>query len=166
MKTSKQIHSDAKSLLEDTKIIDLFNDLGTVHILGSYAANLMLDPDIDIIVVTNTPKESALKAFNKLAEREQFQKLEFGDFKNYPEKNRPKSFIVNARKTWMGEKWEIETWFITELDDQLEIVEKLKNLNDKAKKAILEKKKQRSSSGNSKHNLSSWDIYQDFLNTK
>lgn len=163
MKTSKQVHSDAKSLLEDTKIISLFSDLGSVHIVGSYAADLMLDPDIDIIVVTNTPKESALKAFNRLVEKEQFQKIEFGDFKNYPEKNRPKSFIVNARKTWMEEKWEIETWFVTELEDQLKIVEKLKNLSNKDKKTILEKKKQRSLSGNSKHYLSSWNIYQDFI---
>jgi predicted nucleotidyltransferase len=163
MKTSQQVYEDAKSLLEDTKIIDLFNNLGTIHIVGSYAANLMWDPDIDIVVITDTPKESAIKAINDLARKEKFQKLQFGDFKNYPMKDRPESFIINARKEWKGEKWEIETWFVTELDDKLEIVEKLKNLNNNDKEAIIEKKKQRSLSGNTKHDLSSWEIYQDFI---
>ncbi len=147
MKTSQQVYEDAKSLLENTEIIDLFNNLGTVHIVGSYAANLMWGPDIDIVVITDTPQESAIKAINILARKEKFQKLEFGDFKNYPKKNRPESFIVNVRKEWKGEKWEIETWFVTELGDKLEIVKKLKNLNSKDKEAIIEKKKQRSSSG-------------------
>jgi len=55
MKTSQQVYEDAKSLLENTKIIDLFNNPGTVHIVGSYAANLMWDPDIDIVVIADTP---------------------------------------------------------------------------------------------------------------
>ncbi len=113
MKTSQQVYEAAKSLLENTEIIDLLNNLGTVHIVGSYAANLMWDPDIDIVVITDTPQESAIKAINDLARKEKFQKLEFGDFKNHPKKNRPESFIVNARKEWKGEKWEIETWFVT-----------------------------------------------------
>jgi predicted nucleotidyltransferase len=163
MKTSQQVYKNAKSLLEDVEIIDLFNNLGTVHVVGSYAANLMWDPDIDIVVITDTPQESAIKAINILAKKEKFQKLEFGDFKNHPKKNRPKSFIVNARKEWKGEKWEVETWFIKELDDKLEIGEKLKNLNNKDRETIIEKKKQRSLSGGTKHELSSWEIYQDFI---
>jgi len=163
MKTSQQVHEDAKSLLEDTEIIDIFKNLGTVYIVGSYAADLMWDPDIDIVVLTDTPQESAIRAFNDLARKEKFQKLEFGDFKNFPKENRPESFIVNARKEWKGEKWEIETWFVTELGDKLEIIEKLKNLNAKDKESIVEKKKQRSSSGNTKHDLSSWEIYQDYI---
>jgi len=51
MKTSQQVHEDAKSLLEDTEIIDIFKNLGTVYIVGSYAADLMWDPDIDIVVL-------------------------------------------------------------------------------------------------------------------
>lgn len=163
MKTSKQVYEDARSLLENTEIIDLFDKLGTVHVVGSYAANLMWDPDIDIVVITDTPQESAIKAINDLARKEKFQKLEFGDFKNYPKKNRPKSFIVNARREWKGEKWEIETWFVTELGDKLEMVEKLKNLKNEDRESIIEKKKQRSLSGSTKHDLSSWEIYQDFI---
>lgn len=163
MKTPQQVYKDAKSLLESTKIIDLFNNLGTVHIVGSYATNLMWDPDIDIVVITDTPQESAIKAINDLARKEKFQKLEFGDFKNHPKKNRPESFIVNALKEWRGEKWEIETWFVAELGDKLEIIEKLKNLSNKNKETIIEKKKQRSLSGSTKHDLSSWEIYQDFI---
>jgi len=104
MKSSQKVYEDARSLLEDTKIIELFNDLGTVYIVGSHAANLMCDPDIDVVVVTDTPQESAIKAINVLARSEKFQKLEFGDFKNHPKKNRPESFIVNVRKEWKGEK--------------------------------------------------------------
>ena len=163
MKTSQQIHEDATSLLENTEIIDIYKKLGIVQVVGSYAANLMWDPDIDIVVITNTPQESAIKAITDLARSEKFQKLEYGDFKNHPKENRPESFIVNARKVWKGEKWEIETWFVTELGDKLDIVEKLKKLNNKDKEAIIEEKKQRSLSGKTKHDLSSWEIYQDYI---
>ena len=163
MKTSQQVFEDASSLLKDTEIVEVFSSFGTAHIVGSYAANLMWDPDIDIVVITDKPQETAIEALNILAKKETFQKLEFGDFKNHPRKNRPESFIVNARKEWKGEEWEIETWFVTALGNQLEVVEKLKKLNDKDKGAILEKKKQRALSGSTKHVLSSWDIYQDFI---
>ncbi len=49
------------------------------------------------------------------------------------------------------------------LGNRLEIVEKLKNLSNKTKEIIIEKKKQRSLSGNTKNDLSSWEIYQDFI---
>lgn len=163
MKTSKQVYEDAKSLLENTEIINTLSNLGTVYLVGSYAANLMWDPDIDIVVITDSPQESAIRAINDLARKEKFQKLEFGDFKNHPKKNRPKSFIVNACKEWRNEEWEIETWFVTELGDKLEIIEKLNNLNNKDRKSIIEKKRQRSLSGNTKHDLSSWEIYQDYI---
>ncbi len=163
MKNSQQEYENAQSLLANTGIIKLLSHLGVVHIVGSCAAKLMWDPDIDIIVITNDPQKSALKAMNDLAKNEKFQKLEFGDFKNHPMKDRPKSFVVNARKEWMGEEWEIETWFVRELGDALDVVEKLKNLSDSDRAAIIEKKKQRSLSGKSKHDLSSWEIYQNYI---
>ncbi|MBP7875933.1 hypothetical protein KA012_02970 [Candidatus Woesebacteria bacterium] len=163
MKTSQQVFENAQSLLANTEIIKLFTNLGEVHIIGSCAANLMWDPDIDVIVLTDDPQKSALKAMNDLAKKEKFQKLEFGDFKNHPMKDGPKSFVVNARKEWMGEEWEIETWFVRELGEALDVLEKLKNFSDSDRAAIIEKKKQRSLSGRSKHDLSSWEIYQDYM---
>ena len=163
MKTSQQVHQDAESLLKSTKIIDLFSAFGTVHTVGSYAANIMWDPDIDLVVITNKPQESAIKAVTLLAETEQFQKLEYGDFENHPMTNRPESFIVNARREWQGQNWEIETWFVTKLGDQLDLVKKLKHISEEDKKSILEKKKQRSLSGVTKHHLSSWEIYKSHI---
>ena len=163
MNTSQEIYKDANTLLESTNILNLLSETGTVYLVGSYPAKLMWDPDVDLVVVTNTPQVSAIKAFTILAKTNQFQKLEYGDFRNHPMKNRPKSFIVNARKEWKGHHWEIETWFMSKLGDQLEIVNKLKNLSDKDKKSILAKKKHRSLSGKTKKDLSSWKIYQEFI---
>lgn len=163
MKTSQKVHEDAKSLLEDTHMVEILSAFGKVHIVGSYAANLMRNPDIDIVVITGTPQESAIRAIGDLARKELFQKLEFGDFKNYPMKNRPESFIVNVRKEWKGEEWEIETWFVTDIGDRLEVLEKLKNLSEADRKKIIDRKMQRSLSGNTKHDLSSWEIYRDFI---
>ena len=160
---SQQVHRDASELLELTKIIDIFSEFGSVEIVGSYPTELMWDPDIDLTVVTSTPEESAKAALAKLAEQNTFQKLEFGDFKNFPRKNRPASFIVNARREWNGKVWEIETWFLESADEKLELVKKLKAMNSETREKIILEKKIRSESGDTKHDISSFDIYQKYF---
>lgn len=160
---SKQIQTDADELLKETGILDLYRAIGNVNLVGSYVANLMWDPDIDVVVVTDTPHVSAMNAVQALIESTTFQKIEFGDFLHFPRENRPESFIVNARREWKGKIWEIETWFLESTEEKLELVEKLNALPEEVRIQILEDKKRRVEAGATKHHISSYDIYMKYL---
>ena len=57
-----------------------------------------------------------------------------------------------------------EIWFSNkENEEQIEQEEKLKNLPAETKLQIVDKKAERASSGLSKHNLSSYDIYKEYV---
>ena len=53
---STSLKSSAQKLLDSTKIIQTLSNFGEVHIVGSFAFDLMTEPDIDIVVITNDPK--------------------------------------------------------------------------------------------------------------
>lgn len=159
----QRIKNAATKLLESTGILNILAQFGEVHIVGSYAFDLMTEPDIDLIVVTNNPRKSSEEALAYVSKLHLFQKLEYGDFQKFPREKRPPFFIFNMRTPWEGESFEIETWFLPEAADQLAFVEKMKKISPEQKQKILELKLKRKQSGTSKAELSSFDIYNDVL---
>lgn len=155
----------ATQLLDDTNIINIFSNFGTVYTVGSYAFDLMTNTDIDLLVVTNTPQESSEQAVSYLVTLHAFQKIEYGDFKNFPRDNRPPFFIVNARLPINGVMWEIETWFVTPeaAQEKLEFTNRMKNITQVEREEILRLKNERDMQGTSKHSISSYEIYKKVL---
>ena len=95
IKISKQTRKNATNLIKKLNIMDILLEVGTPLIIGSYELDLMIDNDIDIVVQSNNPKESAVNALNKFINAEIVQKYEFGDFVRFPRNNRLQGYIVN-----------------------------------------------------------------------
>lgn len=162
---SKKTRDTAKRLISEKNVLEILSKFGEPKIIGSYEMDLMLDEDIDIVVKTDNPKKSAIEALNKFIELETVQKYEFGDFVTYPRKNRPNSYIVNLRLEYENAKWEFEIWFFKEIESQLEQLNEIKSkINEKNRLRILEMKYERRFSGQSKHEKSSMEIYNEVLN--
>ncbi|MEI6118325.1 MAG: hypothetical protein WCP92_03635 [bacterium] len=89
LEKSKQTKIIASKLLDENNILKTLSQVGTPLIIGSYALDIMVDPDIDIVVQTDFPKQKAKEALNIFIEKETVQKYEFGDFVKFPRKNRP-----------------------------------------------------------------------------
>jgi len=155
----------ASKLLEEKNIIKTLSKVGEPLLVGSYALDLMLDEDIDIVVKTNTPKLSAIDAINSFIAVEVAQKYEFGDFVRYSRNNRPKGYIVNLLITeYANIKWEIEIWFFTEVTYYLNQLKDYKGkLSPQKKLEILKRKHLRKYSGKTKHEIGSVDIYEEVL---
>lgn len=153
----------AKKLLDSTNIIQILSQFGKVYIIGSYAFDLMVEPDVDIIVITNTPKQNSENALSKISKLHLFQKLEYGDFENFPRADRPPSYILNMRTPFDGKLFEIESWFLPTAKEELKLVETMKNINEEQKQKILQLKLNRKKKGISKHQLSSFEIYKQVL---
>ena len=160
---NKALAKSASLLLDTTKILKILSKFGEVHLIGSYAFDLMTEPDIDIIVITNTPKESSESALEQISKLHLFQKLEYGDFQKFPRQNRPPFFIMNMKTSFENQNWEIETWFLPEASEKLSFTEMMKNISKTQNEDILKMKMERKKNNIDKKNLSSFEIYQKVL---
>ena len=158
-----QLKNSAEDLLTSTNIIEILSKFGEVHIVGSYAFDLMTEPDIDLVVITSSPQKSSEDALEYVSKQHLFQKIEYGDFRKFPRENRPPFFIFNMRTPWDGKFFEIEAWFVPEAKGKLDFVEIMKNISNEQKQKILELKIKRQKEGINKSKLSSFEIYQQVL---
>ncbi|MEI8008026.1 MAG: hypothetical protein WCI00_00845 [bacterium] len=125
----------------------------------------MVDEDIDIMVQTDYPRESAIKAMNTFIEKETVQKYEFGDFVKFPRIGRPQGYIVNLRIEYQNAKWEIEIWFLQDIAIYRKQLHTYKSkINQENTLKILSAKYERKISGQTKHDRSSSEIYEEILN--
>ena len=125
----------------------------------------MVDEDIDIIVQTNHPRESAIQALNLFIEKETVQKYEFGDFVKFPRTGRPQGYIVNLRIIYQNSKWEIEIWFLQDIAMYREQLRNYKSqINKENRVKIINAKHKRKVLGQTKYDKSSSEIYKEILN--
>lgn len=162
---SKQVKANADKILSGTNLFDILSDFGQVKMRGAYDLDLMYGPDIDIVVLNDNPRESSVKALQKLIDLRLFQKYEYGDFEKFKRAKRPESFIIVLKVGHENVKWEIEIWFLKEIDkEEIEFIDKLKKiLTPEVRLEILRQKDEREKGGLDKHKLSSFEIYQTFL---
>jgi hypothetical protein len=134
-----------------------------VFFVGSYNTGLMTNFDLDINVVTNNKRDSAIYFVNKIISTKKIQKVQFGDFENFPRKNRPQDYIVVLIVEFEGSIWEVEIWFKDVINHvQADLESKLKLLPENIKAKIIEEKLQRDKNSD-KHQLSSFEIYQKYI---
>lgn len=157
----------ASQLLEEKNILDILSKFGKPLIIWSYALDLMIDEDIDIVVQTATPRESAIAALNLFIKKEIAQKYELGDFVTYPRESRPAGYIVNLKIVYENTPREIEIWFFENISRYSEQLDRYKRkFNDIHKMKILEAKQERKSSWKNKHDKSSTTIYEEIFSKK
>ncbi len=161
---SKEIRRSADELLKQTSLIHLLSAYGSVETTGSYEYNLMIDPDIDLIVRTESVRQSAIEACRKLLEKPEFSRVEFGDFIHFPRLNRPAGCIVVLQVPVREILWEIEIWFVHPSHNaNLKLKKELSHISMQQKENILHIKQERASKGISKHQLSSTEIYEGVI---
>ncbi len=164
LEESKKTKILASALLHEKKILEILSQIGTPQIIWSYALDLMVDPDIDIVVQTDFPEQSAKKALNEFIEKKTVQKYEFGDFVHFPRIGRPQWYIVNLRTGYKGIKWEIEIWFLGNTDmhkEQLHMYQS--RITEENRLQILQEKHKRNALGQTKHTRNSVEIYNEIL---
>ena len=161
---SRQTKIDAAKILDQTGLINRLSKYGDARIGGSYFTDLMFDADIDITVATENPRESAIGFLNEAIKDRVCEKYQYGDFEKFGREDRPRDHIVVLMLQFNGRRWEIEVWFSKEhYKEQLVFEDRLKNLPYETKRKIINLKYKRVKSGISKHQLSSFDMYRDFL---
>lgn len=164
LEKSKQIKTIASKLLDEKNILKILSQVGNPLIIGSYELDLMVDPDIDIVVQTDFPRQKAKEALDIFIKKETVQKYEFGDFVKFPRIGRPQWYIINLRTEYEHTKWEIEIRFLESVamyQEQLDIYKS--KINEENRLQILNTKHERNILGHTKYTRSSVEIYNEIL---
>lgn len=153
-KISDDYRSKADRLLLETNLVKMLEKYGKVTFVGSYAAVLMMNGDIDIHVLREKPfsKDESLHVFNEIVKLNKFNSHYFGDWNGgnlHPEF--PEGYYLGVKKMFEGEKWKIDIWLVSkkeqeDMDSKNFDITKEK-LSDEQREAILEFKKYRNDNG-------------------
>ena len=103
---SQKMKRDAEDFLKEKEVLkELEKNNFEFEILGSLYFDLMYDlADIDIKVKSKNIFDDSKKFFNLFVDKKKFQKMEYGNFIDFPRKNRPKGCIVNLRTEFRNKK--------------------------------------------------------------
>ena len=118
---SEQYKKNADALIAESGILDILKKYGEPIFVGSYAANLMMNCDIDIHVLREKPfsKEETLEVLTDFFRRERFNSYYIGDWNGtniYPEF--PDGYYIGLKIMFEGEKWKIDVWLMSKSEQE------------------------------------------------
>lgn len=160
---SKEQKAQAKKLLTESQLIQQLQQFGDVGYSGSYAYNLMLNPDIDLhLVLKEYSKDTASKVLNTLMEQDWWNSYTFADwtqdrFRLPQWQWLPKGYYLNVRADFGGARWKVDIWLLDK--DRYKgdyLAEKMSKVTEDERLAILRIKEARESK---RVNTGSYDIY-------
>jgi len=160
---SSEIRREASEILEIYKVTEVLKEFQS-EIIGSYKIDLMYDRDIDIVVKSDDIERDSYESLLKFIKLKKFMKVQYGNFVNFPRKNRPKGYIINLFLDYNGCNWEVEIWFLKEIDLSVKENDKINSkLSVENRLTILKEKQKREEFNISKNELSSYKIYKKVL---
>ena len=161
LKQQKELQKEGNRLLKRTGLIEFLSQFGTVRINGSLASGLMVWPDIDLEVVSETISEDNFwKAVRFLFSIEKHNTF-IQDFRESTNPNTPKGLYIGKKINEGKNIWKIDIWFITPRQDgELNYNDWIKDkLTEENKKIILEIKNQIYDDPKYRKEIFSIDIY-------
>lgn len=146
---NKRLKTQADKMLAATKIEDIFSKYGEYQgIGGSYKYGLMVYPDLDTGIITETvTKEEINSLVSDLLNNLFVRSLNCVNNVDFPSKsgNRPKGYWIGLEIPFENDRWGVDFWFqqkewLQSIDDPY--FEKLKDLDQASKDSILNLKYQ------------------------
>lgn len=111
------LHDEADKMLLNTQLINRLFEFGTVHMVGSYAYNLMVWKDLDLLL--EMPDDDLKLADDVLSSIRSIEHatIRILDNRNKNKKDRPKG-------VWIGlyiHKWKIDIWIMNQYETANEL---------------------------------------------
>ena len=114
------MHRAAQKILTASRLLSILKEFGTVKCTGSYAADLMMKPDVDIYVMASSfTKKRVLQAYNKILKIPNFYMCAFFDYvrHRHPDLAIPRAYYMKLNAVGKKrERWKIDLWFLTPKD--------------------------------------------------
>lgn len=112
--TSENYKRDATALLEKTALIRLLRKYGRVQLIGGYALDLLVSPDIDITVVdSRMTRAKALRLFDAIVKQGRFEGHMFNDNVKRRDARFPRGYYIGLKRPYADKRWKIDVWCLT-----------------------------------------------------
>lgn len=165
---SKNYHKQADQLIKESGLTKILNKYGDQRIVGSYLYELMLKPDLDILLIhKDWDRNRAKRLLDELIEQSWWNGYTFTDWVKFRSKKwsfLPKGYYLNLKCDFNDERWKVDIWLLKKMSDNkgYGLEDRLRNATSDQKKAILVLKDARNK-GRVKENLSAKVIYDAVL---
>ncbi|MDO8609093.1 MAG: hypothetical protein Q7R95_00960, partial [bacterium] len=164
----KNLKNKAEEILKDLDLVNHLQKYGEITFVGSYALDLMVKKDIDIVVTSGINYRNFLELVNYLFPKNNIYSLNLQDFSKSIYPNRP--YGIYCGITYLVKPdifWKIDVWFMTkDGNDANKLVDWVKSkLTDKNKEIILKIKNEMLNTKYGKE-ISGMDIYKAVLENK
>lgn len=147
LKESKKIKAQADKILKESGIIEILKDYGEVKIGGGYALDVMLRPDLDLLVITKKHDwNKVIDIQSKIMRLKYFRDFNFANWIDFEDRTVTlmKGYYFQLWIPIGDQLWKMDIWLITpEYDRTFELTEYFKKLldretDDRKRIAILE----------------------------
>jgi hypothetical protein len=149
LEQSEALFSQAETILRESNLPGIFSRLGEIYFAGSYQLRLMVRPDIDMIVTTETPsRDEAVRATKELLDCGYFQSVVFIDHYSWggrlDAKMNAKGFYWHLDLPKFERQWKCDVWYLRPEENtfvsQTERFESLLEKEPGARETILQLK--------------------------
>jgi hypothetical protein len=145
LKKSELLKKDTKKLLNSKQILQEVGKFGNVHLTGSYALDLMVWRDIDLLLEVDTNLKDRVRVFSDIA----YKFLHDSDLKNIklinftPGKKvgMPTGMYMGLTCNYNQENWKIDIWALDSepMNENIEFMNQVKSkLTKDLKKLIID----------------------------
>lgn len=136
----EKLKDDAVAILKDLDLIKYLKKYGEVDFVGSYALNLIVEKDIDIVVTTSINYKDFLELVNYLFPLTNVYNLTLWDFRKSIHPERPQGIYCGISYLVKPDTfWKVDVWFLPkEGNGAKKLVDWVeKRLTDEYRKIIL-----------------------------
>ena len=114
-----ELRQQADSVLAKSGICEVLSEMGSVEFVGSYALDLLVRPDIDIIVTSDLPERAAaVKATKHILDQGYFQSVVFIDHSTFRKRldagMDAKGFYwhLDVPEFDFDQQWKVDVWYL------------------------------------------------------
>ena len=137
------LRSTAQKLLEETDLLSHLSMQGNAHITGSFSYDLMVEPDIDIVVECNDPEKAAQTFAAEEIPKNRWNAVLYYDWTRWRRDYFPQGYYVGLKQDFGEHRWKIDIWFIPAGSEKNEIDILISKATPEQRTLILEAKEYR-----------------------
>ena len=169
LKYSRNQKGKADKIIKDSNLIKILEEYGVVHIVGSYALDLMYRPEIDIWVARQEHNyKKARSLFKEIFENDYFDMLCFVKAIGTTFEKKVSGYYIQPHKNIGKEDWKIDVWLTTKevyKPKYKKVLNAIEKSDDptRIRNLILNLKNQFRSGSKYKSKLSADDFYKTVL---
>lgn len=111
---SRIIKKEADKILKESDLLNILKIYGEVKFVGSYALDVMLRPDLDVLVFSSKHDFSKLKeTLKQIVIKNYFQQICFANWVDFRKQDTLNGYYIQPQIKIGNNNWKLDIWLLT-----------------------------------------------------